>query len=936
MTRKHRRSTWKRLQPHLPKILASLAGVAVLAGGAYVVTKKSPEDHLKTGIALQQSGDFKGAAIELKNMLQVSPDNGEARLMLGRVQFANGDYQAAEKELKKARDLGFKAPDLELMLARTLLLLNQPQRILDEINPVEGEAVESKAAILALRARAYLLLNNPTAAEKELEDADASSSDHPESLLARAYLATTMKKPDVALELIDRALVKDDKRADIWVMKGDLLRLLKRSDEAMPAYARAITIEPANIPARLSSAQLHLEGGTLDKAEADLKELRKYAPNNVMGRYLEAFIEFRRSRFPEADAKLADVLRSAPDFLPAHLLGGAVKLATGNREAAKSHLDRVLSAAPQHPLARKLMAATMANLGDLLQAKKILDTFENAGDDPILNTLQGELALRQGDYAQARKHLEKMEATAQQSPKFFTELAASRMGTGDEAGAIQALTRAAELDTASAKPDVLLVLAHLKEKRYEQASKVIDKLEKERPDDPLVQNLRGSIFIARNDKTNARASFAKALQMKPGYFPAASNLALLDMMDKDNKAARSRFEQLLKNSPSESRAWLALATMDAREKNEAGYLKNLEQAKKTDGKSVQAHQLLTRYWLGKNDAGKALSAANEGLTASGRPEFNEYIGLAQMMQKDNANALVSFQRWAEISPTNPMAHFRVAQAQVAAKNKEAALKALDKALALRSDFAEASISKSLLLGQMGRYADAIKVARGVQASAPKAAAGFLAEAEVLFADKKYLDAGKLYAKAAQMTGQGQPLTRAYQAYAAAGQPAEGEKLLDQWLKTKPNDGVVRHQLALVQLNANRLKESAEHYRVLIRANPKDLAAYNNLAWLLGELKSPEAVATAEQAYKFNPENPAIQDTLGWLLVNAGQTQRGLDLLKKALAKAPDASEIHWHFAAGLAKSGDKSRARQELERLFDSGKTFPQEAEAKKLLDSLR
>jgi putative PEP-CTERM system TPR-repeat lipoprotein len=331
-----------------------------------------------------------------------------------------------------------------------------------------------------------------------------------------------------------------------------------------------------------------------------------------------------------------------------------------------------------------------------------------------------------------------------------------------------------------------------------------------------------------------------------------------------------------------------------------------------------------------------MSAANEGLTATGRPEFNEYIGLAQMMQKDSANALVSFQRWAEISPGNSMAHFRLAQAQIAAKDKEAALKALDKALALRSDFTDASISKSLLLSQMGRFADAIKIARGVQASAPKAAAGYLAEAEALFADKKYLDAGKLYAKSAQIAGQGQPLARAYQAYAAVGQPAEGEKLLDQWLKTHPNDAFVRHHLALVLLNTKRLKESADNYRVLVRANPRDLVAYNNLAWLLGEMKDPEAVNTAESAYKLDPDNPATLDTLGQILVNAGQTNRGLDMLKKAFAKAPNSSEIQWHLAAGLAKAGDRKNALANLELLLGHEREFPQKQEAVNLFNMLK
>jgi putative PEP-CTERM system TPR-repeat lipoprotein len=936
MARSHRRKPWKNLQAHLPKILAGLVGAAVIAGGAYVVTKKSPEDHLKAGIALHKSGDFKGAEIELKNILQAEPDNGEARYMLGRIQFANGNHQAADKELRKARELGVKDADLAPLHARTLLMLNQPRRLLDEINTGESEKPETNAEIMALRARAYLALNDSIAAEDELANADALLPGHAETLVSRAFMALARNNPEDALALVDQALAKTEQRAEIWVMKGDLLRVLKRDAEALTAYAKAIALEAGNIPARLASAQLHLEASALEKAEADLKALAKVAPNNVMGRYLEAFIEFRRARFAEADAKLVDVLRTAPNFLPAHLLAGAVKLATGNREAAKMHLDKVLGAAPQHPLARKLMAATLANLGDVDQARKILSSFEGAGKDPIVDSLQGELALRQGDYALARKHFEKMDASAAQSPKFFTELAASRMGTGDQAGAIAALTKAAELDTASAKPDVLLVLAHMKEKRYDEASRVIDKLEKERPDDPLVQNLRGAIFIAREDKTQARASFGKALQMKPGYFPAASNLALLDMMDKDFKAARSRFEQLLKSAPNESRAWLALAALDAREKNDAAYLKNLEQAKKADGKNIQPHNLLARYWLGKKDGGKAVAAAREGLDATGRIEFQELIGLAQLLQKDQASALASFTRWAEGSPANPMAHFRMAQMQIEAKDHAGALKSLEKAISLRPDFVEATQGKALVLGKLGRGAEAIKLAREMQAAKPKAAAGYLTEAEVLLLDKKYSEAGKLFVKAANAAGQGQWLARAYQAYAAAGQSTEGENQLAQWLKAHPDDAQVRHLLATTHLNARRLQDSAEQYRVLVRGNPKDLVAYNNLAWLLGELKDPTAIAISEQAFKLNPENPAIMDTLGWNLINMGQSQRGLDMLRKALSRAPDALEIHWHLASALVKTGDRAQGRKELEKLLEKGRSFPQETEARKLLESLK
>jgi putative PEP-CTERM system TPR-repeat lipoprotein len=901
-----------------------------------MATKKSPEDHLRMGVELQKAGDLKGATIELKNALQAAPDNAEARFLLGQTYFTAGNFQSAEKELSKARGLGIKNEALLPLLARTLIALHQPQRVLDEIKEIDGATAENNAAILALRAQAQIILKNTAAAEQNMAAADARFPDHPETLIARANLAFAQGQKANALSLVEKALTKAGQRADLWILKGYLLRSAGQRDEALTAYAKALNFEPENIPARLASAELHLEASALDKAEADIKQLRKQAPANPIGPYLEAMLDFRHAKYVQADEKLQGVLRVAPDMLRAHLLSGAVNLALGKREEAKSHLNRVLAAAPEHPLARKLMAATLADMGDVDQAKKILSGFDAAGDDPILHALKGEIALHQGDYGEARKQLENMGANTPQNAKYFTDLAASRMGSGDEGGAVQALTKAAELDTQSTTPDILLVLAHLKEKRFDEAMKVVDKLTKEHPNDPLNDNLRGAIYLAQQNKTQARTSFTKALQTNPGYFPAASNLAALDMADKDIKAARGRFEQILKHAPKESRAWLALAAFDARDKNEAAYLHDLEQGKQASGKNAQVHQLLIRYWLDKKDAGKALAAAQEALTATGRSDFQEYIGMALALQGDNVSALASFKHWAETNPKNPLAHFRVAQAQIAAKDNNAALAALDKALALRADFAEASASKALLLGQMGRPAEAIKIARGLQTRFPKAAAGYLTEAEILFGDKKFLDAGKLFAKAAELTGQGQPLTRAYQAYAAAGKAAEGEKLLGQWLTAHPNDLMVRHTLAQAQLDNKRLHESAENYRILARANPRDLRALNNLSWILGELKDPGAVPAAEQAYKLAPDNPSVLDTYAWQLNLNGQSARALPLLNAALKSQPANAEIRWHMAATLARSGNKIDAIAELDRLLASQAVFPQRAQAQILLTQLR
>ena len=99
---------------------------------------------------------------------------------------------------------------------------------------------------------------------------------------------------------------------------------------------------------------------------------------------------------------------------------------------------------------------------------------------------------------------------------------------------------------------------------------------------------------------------------------------------------------------------------------------------------------------------------------------------------------------------------------------------------------------------------------------------------------------------------------------------------------------------------------------------------------------PSGLEYAEKAYKVASGNPAVMDTLGWILVEQGNTNRGLPLLQKAASLAPAIVEIRYHLAAGLAKSGDKAAARKELGQVLGKGQQFSQVAEAKLLLKQVQ
>jgi len=91
---------------------------------------------------------------------------------------------------------------------------------------------------------------------------------------------------------------------------------------------------------------------------------------------------------------------------------------------------------------------------------------------------------------------------------------------------------------------------------------------------------------------------------------------------------------------------------------------------------------------------------------------------------------------------------------------------------------------------------------------------------------------------------------------------------------------------------------------------------------------------AERAYRLAPANPAVEDTLAWILAESGKPARALPLLKKALDSAPAANDIRLHYAHVLYRSGDKRAARSQCEQLL-AVQDFPRRAEVQGLLAKL-
>ena len=156
-----------------------------------------------------------------------------------------------------------------------------------------------------------------------------------------------------------------------------------------------------------------------------------------------------------------------------------------------------------------------------------------------------------------------------------------------------------------------------------------------------------------------------------------------------------------------------------------------------------------------------------------------------------------------------------------------------------------------------------------------------------------------------------------------------------WLKDHPKDRDIRGYLAEMALGKKDFAGAVKYYKAMLEIQPEDPTALNNLAYVSGQLKDPKALEYAEKANKLAPDNPAVLDTLGMILVDTGNTKRGVEFMQRASDLAPSAAGIRLNLARALLKDGQKAAAKKELETIAKLGDRFSDQPEVTKLMQGL-
>jgi putative PEP-CTERM system TPR-repeat lipoprotein len=912
---------------------ATTIGAALLLASLTGCNRSVSADQLmQEAQQYRQKGEKKAAIIELKNLLQKQPNHVQGRILLGQMYLASNDPLSAEKELRKAVALGAQPSEIATELGKALLLQGQFAKLLEEFN--SDPATPESSDIMLLRANAHLGLAQIAQAQQLFELVLKKNPDLSEALLGLARIAVASSQLGTATQLIGHALDKNPDAIDCLRFNGDLLRMQGDIKAALVSYGKILKLQPDNMQAHIDMATLYIQSGKLTEAKASIDAAHKIAPKHLLVIYTQGLFDYHNKQYKLAMQSLLQVLRVVPDHMPTLLLMGPVQMALGSYQQAEQYLRKYLELSPGNVFATKLLATVALKNNNPQVAIDLLQPLLEANkNDPVLLSIAGDAHMRARQYSKAGDYFQRASNLAPQSAALHMAMGVNYLSMGESARAIIELEQVTGTDARGTEAGILLVINHLRNKENDKALAVVNTMEQQQEKNPLVYNIKGGVLLAQQDLVSARASFMQALALEPSYLPALDNLAQMDIVEKKPEQARQRFEAALAKDKKNAGLMIALAKLAAAQSDGTQAIRWLERATDQNPDALLPAMMLANAYQRSGAKEKALTLARQLQLA--HPSAPGALALLAQIEFGNGKydqALESYTRLAMLQPKLAEVPLRMASVQMAQNDWSGALASARKALHLQADLLEAQVLEVALLVKKESFVEALSVARAVQQQHPGTPVGLILEGDIWSVQKKPQEALKAYEAGFKISKTNTLLVKIHQSLIQTGKPQDANARMLQWLQENPTDVGMRLYLAGTRRANKEYKLAIEQYEKVILQEPKNVAALNDMAWSCQQEKDSRALAFAERAYVLGAGNPAVLDTLGWILLEQGQTSRAVSLLQKASALAPAAAEIRYHLGMGLKKAGDHRGARTQFEQLLASNKDFPARDQVKAIL----
>ena len=702
--------------------------------------------------------------------------------------------------------------------------------------------------------------------------------------LERGNQYAAEKRDEFAVVEYASAVKIDPKFGAARLKLAETYERLNNLRAAFPEYIRAADALPDDRTAQIKATQVLLLSGRFEDARARVATLLKKDPKDVEALLLHANSMAALRDPAGAIAQIEEALKVNPNSSPAFVNLGAVRMQSGEAKEAEAAFRKAIELEPGSVDAR------LAYANFLWAAERVPETEaaikEALAKQPqhlLANRMLGVLYVSTKRANEAEQPL-KVVADVSKTPAARLQLADYYIGVGRSKEAVGLLTPLSADPATFVDAESRLAAMDYSGGRVMDAHKRIDAVLSKVPNYAPVLVMKTQWLTTENKLDEALERGRAAVAADPQS--AAAHFALATVHDRRREVADAtkEFSEVLRLNPRAVAAQVELSRLSLSTGDKTGALRYAEGARQSEPSSGNARVALARSLIAAGNLQRAQVEVAELL--KGAPDsavVHTLNGTLQASRRETAAARISFERALELSPEYVEALGGLTYLDLQAKNTAGAVARLDAEIVKQPTNAALLALLARAHSVAGDEAKAEQALRRAVSVDPRFTQGYTMLAQ-LYLKQRRLDEARI----------------------------EFEGIA----KRDPSDVGARTMTGLLFEAQGKRDEARKSYEATVNGPGNAPVAANNLAFIYAEqgINLDVALQLATSAKQRMPNDASVDDTLGWIYYKKDMPAMAVRPLLDSLRRRPDDAEVVYHLGLTYAKLGDKSKARETLER----------------------
>jgi tetratricopeptide (TPR) repeat protein len=662
--------------------------------------KTNQDAQLKLGELFLLGNEPTKAREQADIVLVSAPQNTEGLILRGRSLINEKRYQEGVAELKKAIELDPKNMRTYIELAQAYMFSKDPdaaEAALKQALAIDPRSIEILVALGDFR----VSTGKPDQAEtiyKQVLDIAPEKEDIYLKLASFYQLYSKWAEVEATLQKL-AALKPHDEKPHIHL--GDFFTWLGQRDKALASYQRATEINASSTVARDKLIAHYLDSGKLEEAATRTKARLEKNDKDLSGRFFDARLRLAKGQSDEAISILQGVVKDEPQLALAHHFLGVAFLQKRQTAQARGAFTEAVKLNPNLSESRTALAQIHLAEGSpdlaIEQAQAAIQLNPRNVQAAII---LGDAYLLKGDFVKSKQVFEAIAKALPNEPIGPYRLGLLARAEKNDAKALAYFEEAFSKRPAAIEPLAEIATIKIAQGKSIEARERVTKQLEASPNNPLLYNLLGQLWMMAKDAGQAETAFKKAIELDNAPLSAYINLGQVFQQAGKTDQAVKEYEAVLAKNPNVSQAHMLLGIIHESRKEYGKAQARYEQALKLNPKFVPAANNLA--WILVEQGGNLDVALSYAQTAREQGPDDPHIAdtLGWVYYKKNAYllAISLLKEAAEKMPNEPVAHYHLGMAQSKNGDAASAKKSLQSALKLSQSFPGSEEARKTLEG----------------------------------------------------------------------------------------------------------------------------------------------------------------------------------------------------------------------------------------------